>query len=98
MSSSLYTAAVDVAISELRANLKHFVDRARAGDRITVTDRGLPVARLGPPEEDGVLDRLERAGVLTRAQASGRPIARTASRITADGPIADLVGEMRAEA
>lgn len=88
---------MDVAISELRANLKSFVDRARAGERIIVTDRGLPVARLGPAEEERLLDRLEREGVLTRARTKKRPIARKGTRIKADGPVAGLVGEMRAD-
>jgi len=86
---------VDVAISELRANLKAFVERARAGERIVVTDRGVPVARLGPAEEDSLLDRLEREGVLTRARTKKRPIAKKGRGVRATGPVADLVSEMR---
>lgn len=86
---------MDVAISELRANLKAFVDRARAGERIVVTDRGVPVARLGPAEEENLLDRLEREGVLTRAKTQKRPIAKKAQGVKASGPVADLVSEMR---
>ena len=88
---------MDVAISELRANLRSYVERARAGERVVVTERGVPVARLGPAEEESLLDRLEREGVLTRATADKRPIARTGSRITADGSVADLVSEQRAD-
>jgi prevent-host-death family protein len=88
---------MDVAISELRANLKSFLDRAKAGERIVVTDRGVPVARLGPAEEESLLDRLERQGVLTRAKAKKRPVARKGTRIKADGPVAELVSEMRAD-
>ena len=88
---------MDVAISELRANLKSYVDRAQAGERIVVTDRGVPVARLGPAEDESLLDRLEREGVLTRAKTRKRPIARKGTRVKADGPVADLVGEMRAD-
>lgn len=88
---------MDVAISELRANLKLYVDRARAGERVIVTERGVPVARLGPAEEESLLDRLEREGVLTRAKTKKRPIARTGTRIKADGPVADLVSELRAD-
>lgn len=73
------------------------MDRARAGERIVVTDRGLPVARLGPAEEENLLDRLEREGILTRAKTKKRPSARTGARIKADGPVADLVSEMRAD-
>jgi prevent-host-death family protein len=88
---------VDVAISELRANLKTFIERAKAGERIVVTDRGVPVARLGPADEESLLERLEREGVLTRAQTKKRPVARHGKRVKADGPVADLVTEMRAD-
>lgn len=88
---------MDVAISELRANLKSYVDRARSGERVIVTERGVPVARLGPAVEEGLLDRLEREGVLTRAEAKARPNARKGTRITADGPVAELVSELRAD-
>jgi prevent-host-death family protein len=77
--------------------LKSYIERAAAGERVVVTDRGVPVARLGPAEEESLLDRLEREGVLTRATAKKRPVARKGTRITADGPVADLVGEMRAD-
>lgn len=86
---------MDVAISELRANLKAFVDRARAGERIVVTDRGVPVARLGPAEDESLLDRLEREGVVTRAKTKKRPIAKKGQGVKASGPVADLVSEMR---
>lgn len=86
---------MDVAISELRANLKTFIDRARAGERIVVTDRGQPVARLGPAEEESLLDRLESEGVLTRAATAKRRVARKGEGVKATGPVADLVSEMR---
>lgn len=87
---------VDVAISELRANLKKFVERAKAGERIVVTERGVPVARLVAADHEELLDRLEREGRVTRAE---RPKSRTskARRVTATGPVADLVSEMRAD-
>lgn len=59
------------------------------------TDRGVPVARLGPAEEENLLDRLEREGVLTRARTKKRPIAKKAQGVKASGPVADLVSEMR---
>lgn len=87
--------AVNVAISKFRANLKSYVERARAGERIVVTDRGVPMARLGPADEENLLDRLERDGVLTRAKAKTRPIARKGQGVKATGPVDDLVSDMR---
>lgn len=86
---------MDVAISELRANLKSYVDRARSGERVVVTERGVPVARLGPADDEALLDRLEREGVLTRPKTKRRPVARKGQGVTASGPVADLVSEMR---
>ncbi len=87
---------MEVAISELRANLKAFVDRAKAGEPIVVTDRGVPVARLVPADHEELLDRLAREGVVTRAT---RPKSRTSKgrRVKATGPVADLVAESRAD-
>lgn len=87
---------MDVAISELRANLKSYVDRARGGESVVVTDRGVPVARLVPADHEELLERLAREGVVTRAT---RPKSRASKRrrVKATGPVADLVTEMRAE-
>lgn len=40
-----------------------------------MTDRGVPVARLVAIDPEGVLDRLEREGALTRARSARRPVA-----------------------
>lgn len=94
---ALYALTMDVAISELRANLKSYVDRARAGERVVVTERGVPVARLGPAEEESLLDRLEREGVVTRATEPKRG-ARTYGRpAKAKGSVSELLLEMRDE-
>jgi prevent-host-death family protein len=40
---------MDVGVRELKAQLSAYLKRAAAGEVITVTDRGRPVAVLGPP-------------------------------------------------
>ena len=87
---------MDVAISELRANLKVFIERAKAGERIVVTDRGVPVARLVAAEQEELLDRLAREGLVTRATRP-KSLASKGRRVKASGSVADLVGEMRAD-
>lgn len=37
-----------VGIREMRQNLSVYVDRVKAGETLEVTERGLPVARIGP--------------------------------------------------
>ncbi|WNV74490.1 type II toxin-antitoxin system Phd/YefM family antitoxin [Geodermatophilus sp. DSM 44513] len=86
---------MDVAISALRAELSHWIERARAGEEIVVTDRGTPVARLLPVDSAPLLDQLVQDGVLSRPQRAGRPAARGAARVRASGPVADLVSEQR---
>ncbi len=87
--------AMDVAMSELRANLKSWVKRAREGERVVVTDRGIPVARLVAVDADGLLDRLEREGTLVRAKVAKRPVAGRRRRVTASGSVAESVIENR---
>ncbi|QGG94339.1 type II toxin-antitoxin system Phd/YefM family antitoxin [Actinomarinicola tropica] len=62
---------MDVAIRELKAKLSAYVQRAAAGERITVTDRGKPVAVLGPPIGQVDLDAAAAAGWLTPATSEG---------------------------
>ena len=55
------------SISEAKNRLSAYVDLARAGESVTITDRGTPVARLVPISSVDLSDRrheLERRGVI----------------------------------
>ena len=93
--SKLYTELVDVAISTLRAELSRWIQRARDGEEVVVTDRGTPVARLLPVDTAPLIDQLFQRGVLSKPQHADRPAARGAARVRATGPVADLVSEQR---
>ena len=59
------------SVTDLKANLSHYLRMVRRGTEVQVLDRGVPVARLvglGKIAQagDARLDRLERAGVLRR--------------------------------
>ena len=86
---------MDVAISVLRAELSSWIERARAGEEIIVTDRGTPVARLLPVDTAPLLEQLVQRGVRSRPARADRPAARGASRVCARGAVADLVSEQR---
>ena len=86
---------MDVAISTLRADLSRWIERARAGEEVVITDRGTPVARLLPVDTAPLLDQLVQSGVLSRPSSSHRPAARGSDRVRAQGPVADLVSEQR---
>jgi prevent-host-death family protein len=64
--------AVTVGIRELRGNLRAYLDRVRAGEEVVITERGRPVARLGPARSK--LDQLIAEGRVQPARAPKRPI------------------------
>jgi prevent-host-death family protein len=58
---------MDVAVSEPRAHLSDYLDRARAGDEVVITDRGVPVARLLGLTATATLERLAADGINVQA-------------------------------
>lgn len=62
-----------VSIGTLKARLSEYLRRAKAGEAVVVTDRGRPVARLGPLQGaaalEGRTERLARAGLVRRPVA-----------------------------
>jgi prevent-host-death family protein len=70
----MYVVAVDVGVTELRANLADWLQKVRAGESLTITERGLPIARLTPIGESELLARLEREGVIERPQSPKRDL------------------------
>jgi prevent-host-death family protein len=65
-----------VGIRELRNYASAIVRRARSGERIVVTVDGLPVAQIGPLDQDGAertLDDLVAAGQVLQPR-SRRPL------------------------
>jgi prevent-host-death family protein len=60
------------SISETKAKLSALLDLVRAGETVTITDRGRPVARLVPAagsdagDDEARVQRLERAGLIRR--------------------------------
>jgi prevent-host-death family protein len=86
---------MDVAVSELRAHLSDYLDRARGGDEVVITDRGVPVARLLGLTATATLERLAADGVIGRATAPARPRASGQRRPRPRRPVAALVGDQR---
>ena len=86
---------VDVAVTELRAHLGRWIDAARDGSDVVITDRGIPVARIVALDSAPVLDRLTAQGVISRPTLSARPIAGRRPRPIPKQPVADIVSEQR---
>jgi prevent-host-death family protein len=90
-----YAMRMDVAVSELRAHLSEYLDRARAGDEVVITDRGIPVARLLGLTATATLERLAADGIIGRATAPRRPPASGQPRPRPRRPVADQVSDQR---
>ena len=86
---------MDVAVSELRAQLSDWLARVRAGEEIVITERGVPVARLVGLPATPLIERLTAEGKVSRPQQPVRPKAVTLARARSKRPVADLVGGQR---
>jgi prevent-host-death family protein len=84
-----------VGVRELRQNLSVYLRRVKRGERLEVTERGEPVAVLAPiADEDDVLDRLERRGLLMR-RATGSLAEVQPLKLELERPLSQLLEEMR---
>jgi len=63
------------SVVQLKARLSEYLRRVKAGNEITVTERGLPIARIVPLDADqrraSREERLIRAGVLRPGRPGG---------------------------
>lgn len=91
----LYTTVMDVAVTDLRAHLSDWLERARQGAEVIITDRGLPVARLLGLDTTAAIERLTAEGVIARPQHTVRPVASGRSRPRPRRPVADIISEQR---
>lgn len=86
---------MDVAITELRNRLGHWIDAARDGDDVVITERGTPVARIVALGSTSTIDRLTEQGLISRPARTTRPVAGDRHRPTPKRPVADIVSEQR---
>ncbi len=86
---------MDVAITDLRAHLSEWLERARAGGEIIITDRGVPVARLLGLATAGTLERLTAEGVIGRPASPHRPAASGRPRPRPRRPLSGIVSDQR---
>lgn len=86
---------MDVAVSELRAQLSDWLARVRAGEEIVITERGVPVARVVGIGAVSLIERLTAEGKISRPMTPVRPKAASFTRPRPRRPVADIVGEQR---
>lgn len=81
----------EVGIAQLRRELKDWLERARDGEEVVVTDRGTPVARLTGVEGAPVIDQLVAEGKLSRPESPGRPDPGADEPIRPSGSVSALI-------
>lgn len=86
---------MDVGVSDFRAHLSEWLERAREGEEVVVTDRGVPVARLLGITATATLERLAAEGVIGRPERTQRNTAAGRSRPRPRHPVSALVSEQR---
>jgi prevent-host-death family protein len=86
---------MDVGITDLRAHLSEWLERARAGGEVVITDRGVPVARLLGIATTATLERLTAEGVIGRPVSTHRPAASGRPRPRPRRPLSELVSDQR---
>ena len=86
---------MDVAVTDLRANLSDWLTQVRQGADVVVTERGIPVARLVGIDAAGLLERLTAEGQIARPAQPTRPIASGRARPRSRRPVSERVSEQR---
>ena len=87
--------AVDVSVSAFRAELSEWLDRARGGQEIVITERGVPIARVVGLGAESALERLTREGVISRPLREPRPTISLDDLVEAKGSVSQYVSKQR---
>jgi prevent-host-death family protein len=84
---------MDVGLRELKQNLSEYLHRAERGEVIRVTDRGAPIAQLGPLPGVGRLNQGIEEGWIRAPQRPGalQPF----TRLRADARVVDVLRDDR---
>lgn len=85
-----------VGIRSLKQNASEVVRQAAAGDVITITDRGVPVARIVPLRASR-LEELRNAGLVRRATTSAADLPLPTVTITDSPNLGDTLRAMRGD-
>jgi prevent-host-death family protein len=84
----------EVGIRALKQNASKVVARARAGESITITDRGRPVAVLGPVRRSRI-DAMVEAGLATPPVRDIKDLPPPATRAEGQQPLSEIIDEDR---
>ena len=88
----MYSDYMNVGVRELKAKLSEYIARAAKGESMIVTDRGRPVAQLGPLSGYSAVERGIEEGWIEPPKRAGLSPAR---RFLADQSILEVLDEDR---
>lgn len=93
--TSVSTSGTVVGVRDLRDHLSSYLERVKAGEVITVTEHGRPIARLVRDEPRS--DRLLELAAQGRVTLATKPFPRWEDipHVAYDGSIEDLMDEIR---
>ncbi len=83
---------MEVGVRELKAKLSEFIGRAAKGELVVVTDRGRPVAQIGPLTGYSALERGMEEGWIQPPKRVGLV---PAQRFLADQSVLDVLDDDR---
>lgn len=89
-------AVLHVGVRDLRQKLSHYLDIARAGQAVAITEHGKVIAQLVPAETGlkGRLEALQSAGMI-KWRGNKLAVAEPVARLRGKKTVAEIVSEMR---
>jgi len=89
-------AVLHVGVRDLRQKLSHYLDIARSGQAVAITEHGKVIAQLVPAETGlkGRLEALQSAGMI-KWRGNKLAVAEPVARLRGKKTVADIVSEMR---
>ena len=86
---------MDVAVTDFRAHLRHWLDQVRDGEEVVVTERGIPVAKIIGLETTVIIESLVQQGKISKPSSPNRPVATGRARQRSRQSVSEVVSEQR---
>ena len=90
----MYRGHVEISVTELRKDVNVALAAVKAGDDVIITERGVPIARIGGVEGGELLASLAEDGLVT-VPAGDRAVPRLPQAEAAKDALSSLLGRLR---
>ena len=85
---------MEISVTELRKDVSAALAAVKAGDSVVVTERGVPIARIGGIDASDLLSSLVEDGLVT-VPAEDRAVPRLPQAEAAKDALSSLLGRLR---